>query len=105
MGTHPLQYKFVAYHAKNPIVYKCFDRFTRRMIEQGAKHGSPWLLMNRIRWELEVEVDSNEHFKIPNGYFAFYSRLWEYHNPEHAGFFRKRDLEHTLNFEWVTVKK
>lgn len=90
--TDLIQIHFEEFHRKNPEVYRLWDRFTRRMIARGFRHGSASLITERIRWETSVETDG-EPVKINNNYRSKYSRLWERNNPQHAGFFRKRELQ------------
>ena len=72
----PQEVLFWEYHEDNPDIYRLFDRYAVIAIEKGHKKLSPWLIVNRIRWEQHVIVRSNTPFKIANDYIAYYSRLW-----------------------------
>ena len=99
--------KFVKFEAANPHVYDFFKFFTKQAIRGGHRHLSPWLIMNRVRWETEIETKSADGFKISNHHFAYYSRMFMYENPKYEGFFTTKtmanetEIEHWLanNFE------
>jgi len=84
--------KWLAWHKANPQVYELFVRFTLSAINRGHSKLSAWLIINRIRWETVVETQG-EDFKISNDSIAYYSRLFMYHYPEYAGFFRIKPLK------------
>lgn len=84
---------FWAFHERHPEVYALFDRFTRELIKAGYQHGSAKAVCERLRWETSFQ--SEGPVKINNNFTSRYARLWEYHNPEHRGFFRTRALNPT----------
>jgi len=83
---------FKKYHDDNPHVYGLFDRFTRVVLSAGRHHYSARAIFDRIRWHTEIETKSDDIFKISNNHSPYYSRLWEYNNPEYAGFFITKKL-------------
>jgi len=83
---------FTKFEAANPHVYDFFKFFTKVAIRKGHKHLSPWLIMNRVRWETEIETVSEDGFKISNNHFAYYSRMFMYENPKHNGFFATKEM-------------
>jgi hypothetical protein len=67
---------FWLYHQDNPDIYRLFKRYAAVAINNGHRKLSPWLIINRIRWEQEVMIKTDEAFKISNKYIAYYSRMW-----------------------------
>lgn len=87
-----IQEDFDVFHRENPHVFQFFDLFARQMMARGFTHGSAKLILERIRWELHVEQQSDKPPKLNNNYSSRYARLWEDTFPEYRGFFRKRKL-------------
>ena len=82
-----------AWHRMNPEVWKKFEEYTLEAIHSGnRRHYSHWAIVNRIRWNREIETQGGE-FKIPNDYIAFYARLFHVKHPEYDGFFRTKKLK------------
>ena len=93
-----IQSNFEDFHAQNPKVYAMFHRFARQLLDAGYKRGSSSLIFERIRWETMFRSAEPGPVKINNNYRSRYSRLWEQQNPDHAGFFAKRQLtEETID--------
>lgn len=86
------KHKWWEYHKSNPKVYQYFQDFTHEAINRGAKHCSPWLIINRIRYEMFFST-TDKDFKISNDYIAFYSRLFMKWNPKHQGFFKTKPMK------------
>jgi len=84
--------KWSDYHEKNSHVYDLFCKYTFQVINSGAKHCSPWLIIGRIRWETAIKT-TDVDFKINNDYIAFYSRLFMHLNPSHDGFFHTKPMK------------
>ena len=91
----PAKKKWREWHEKNPNVYWLFKRFTFEAIEKGHEHLSPWLIINRIRWETEVAT-TGQDFKISNNFIAYYSRKFMEDYPEYDGFFRTKPMKEDL---------
>ena len=90
-----LEANFWVFHAANPVVYDLFRRFTSRAIKSGYRHFSVAMIIERIRWETNVETydpTSDDTLKINNNYKAYYARLWMRDNPGWPEFFRTRAL-------------
>lgn len=88
----PLLEKFERYHRNNPTVYALFTQFAERLVARGLRKTSAWLIMNRIRWEINVETYGDE-FKIGNDYFALYARLFIAEHPEHENLFNIKRMK------------
>ena len=84
--------KWWEWHKKNPMVYELFEKYTFNAIETGRQHYSHWAIVNRIRWDREIETQGGD-FKISNDYIGFYARLFHARHPEYNGFFRLKPLK------------
>ncbi len=84
--------KWWAWHKDNPQVWEKFKEYTLEAIHSGRKHYSHWAIINRIRWNREIETQGGE-FKISNDYICFYARLFHAKYPEHGDFFRLKPLK------------
>lgn len=87
----PIDMKFEDFHRDNPLVYDLFKRFALRAIRSGYEHFSAKTIIERIRWETNIET-SDPDFKINNNYTSRYSRLFQKDFPRYSGFFRDREL-------------
>jgi hypothetical protein len=96
--------KWWAWHKLNPQVWEKFEEYTLEAVNSGRKHYSHWAIVNRIRWNREIETKGGE-FKISNDYICFYARLFHARYPEHNEFFRLKPLkEEKLMAELVTQR-
>ena len=84
--------KWWGWHKKNPQVWDKFKEYTLEAINSGRSHYSHWAIVNRIRWNREIETKGGE-FKISNDYICFYARLFHAKYPEHGDFFRLKPLK------------
>jgi len=80
------------WHKKNPQVWNKFEEYTLEAIKTGRKHYSHWAIINRIRWNREIETNGGE-FKISNDYISFYARLFHARHPDHHDFFRLKQFK------------
>ena len=80
------------WHKENPQVWGKFEEYTLEAIATGREHYSHWAIINRIRWNREIETNGGE-FKISNDYIGFYARLFHARYPEHKDFFRLKQLK------------
>tara|TARA_R100000988_G_scaffold57008_1_gene28481 strand:+ start:365 stop:724 length:360 start_codon:yes stop_codon:yes gene_type:complete len=81
----------IAFHKKNPDVWKLFVHFTKQMIDKGYEHYSVNAIFERIRWEKDVGGDGVNSFKLNNNYRAFYARRFMNMYKQYEGFFRIRE--------------
>ena len=84
--------KWWAWHKENPKVWQKFEEYTFQAIQSGRKKYSQWAIINRIRWDREIETQGGD-FKISNDYIGFYARLFHARHPEYNGFFRLKSLK------------
>lgn len=94
--------RFARFHHENPVVYTLFKQFAMRIVQRGLRKTSAWLIMNRIRWEINVETYGDE-FKICNDYFAPYARMFIAEHPEHRDLFNIKRMKpgNEPNPEWL----
>jgi len=84
--------KWWEWHKNNPQVYEKFKLYTFDAISSGRKNYSHWAIINRIRWNAEIETSGGD-FKISNDYICFYARLFHAQFPEYDGFFKLKPLK------------
>ena len=83
---HQRKLEWWQWHRDNPHVWKLFEKYTFDAIDSGLTSYSHWFIVNRIRWDFEVETKSGE-FKFSNNHIALYARLFHAYHPEHSEFF------------------
>ena len=94
--------KWWEWHKENPQVWDKFKEYTFDAIGSGRRHYSHWAIVNRIRWNKEIET-SGEDFKISNDYISFYARLFHAKYPEYDGFFKLTGITHSVEgTDWMT---
>ena len=79
------------YHRENPLIWEYFERFAFEAVNKRHKKISHWLIINRIRWEVNI-VTTGEDFKISNDHIAFYARLWKAKHPAHKDLFTTKRM-------------
>ena len=84
--------KWWEWHKQNPMVYELFEKYTFDAITSGRNHYSHWAIINRIRWDREIETQGGD-FKISNDYIGFYARLFHARHPQYDGFFKLKQLK------------
>jgi hypothetical protein len=99
VGTTPaldsLQHKnkaaFEEYHAANPQVYRRLRAKAFALLATGKRKYGINTLIEVLRWEHDMSIDTTDEFKINNNHAPFYARLLMETNPELEGFFNLRD--------------
>jgi hypothetical protein len=84
--------RFIEFHEKNPIVYKKFVEYTKKIIDRGFERYSAWTIINVIRWEQDLETKGNA-FRINNDFIALYARMLVNRNSWFKGFFNLREMK------------
>tara|TARA_E500000081_G_scaffold98253_1_gene99324 strand:+ start:97 stop:372 length:276 start_codon:yes stop_codon:yes gene_type:complete len=87
-----LKRKWWQWHNENPHIYEAFEKYSLYAISRGKQKLSAWLIINRLRWDTEVETTGGE-FKISNDFIAYYARLFMAYNPEYEGFFNVKKMK------------
>lgn len=84
--------RFIEFHEKNPVVYKKFVAYTKKIIQRGFERYSAWTIINVIRWEQDLETKGNS-FRINNDFIALYARMLVNKNAWFKGFFNLREMK------------
>lgn len=85
--------KFRLFHEQNPQVYKLWDAYTKEALAKGVKRIGSQMIMERIRWEQKININTNDDFKLNDHLVPYYARLWMEKNPEYPKFFNTRKVE------------
>lgn len=95
--TKPLEERYNEWVLENIHVYELFCKFTLQAISSGKKKISHWLIVNRLRWEVEIETKSlcaeDKEYKISNDYIAFLARDFIKDYPEHDEIFNLKQMK------------
>jgi hypothetical protein len=91
-ALHERKLKWWNWHKDNPEVWEKFKDYTFEAINSGRNKYSQWAIINRIRWNSEIETKGGE-FKISNDYICFYARLFHAKFPQHDSFFTVKPLK------------
>ena len=83
---------FEDFHERNPDVYKLFKQYVRELYDKGKRKMSSKLIINRIRWEIYMETDSDDCFRINDAYTAYYVRLFAEDFPAYKNLFNYRRI-------------
>lgn len=85
--------EFQKFHARNPQVYELFRKLAWQVKRAGRKKYSAWTLINRIRWDFDIQTKGSQ-FKISNDFIALYARLLVTHETEaFKHFFKLRPMK------------
>lgn len=85
-----LRLDFIKYHKENPHIWQLLKRFAFEAKNAGVTKIGISLLIERIRWEVQVVVKSKDGYKINNNHRAFYARRLMRKFPELASLFEIR---------------
>jgi len=84
--------RFWEYHRAHPEVFEAFCARAREMRDAGRKRYSAWGIVQRIRWEHDIQ-QGTESFKINNDFIGLFSRLLVHVDPSFEGFFQHRAMK------------
>lgn len=82
--------KWRAFHARNPQVYELLRAKALYAVRRGHKRLGLRTIWEALRWDLTVQVDSADDFKLNDHYTPFYARELMAREPELAGVFEVR---------------
>lgn len=83
---------FKKYHADHPDIYRNFKKYSFMMLGRGRKRYSAKCIIERIRWDYDMEY-SDKEFKISNSMTSFYVRFLIWNHEEFAGFFQLKKVK------------
>lgn len=75
-GTGKLEKAFWSFHYANPQVYKLLVHYAKQW-RLRHHHCSINFLFERVRWQMNLKVQSTDIFRLNNNHRAFYARLIE----------------------------
>lgn len=87
-----IQESFEQFHRDNPQVYVEFKAFLRELYRAGIRKTSAKLIINRVRWERQIQTKSNDEFRINDAFSSRYARLFCEEYPAYASMFNQREL-------------
>jgi hypothetical protein len=82
--------RFHKFDQANPRFWNLFQRFAFEVINAGRDHYSADAIFHRIRWHVNIELNSTEPVKVNNDYAAHYARKFHDNYPQHSAFFELR---------------
>jgi len=81
--------RFAIFHRANLHFYELFCRFADR-VAQMRDHYSARAIFHRVRWEVDVELHSEDSLKLNNDYSPYYARMYLATHPGVGDFFQLR---------------
>ena len=91
MQLNDLETRFAEFDQANPLVYRLFKAYARKIQNTGRNKYSAWTIVNVIRWEEDLRTVGDD-FKINNDYIALYARKLVEECPDFDGFFMLREM-------------
>lgn len=92
-----LEERYNTWVVENIHVYELFCEFAIKAIQSGKKKISHWLIVNRLRWEVEIETKGtcyqDKDFKISNDYIAFLARDFMKDYPQYGEVFTIKQMK------------
>lgn len=83
--------KFAEFDATHPEIFQLYEKFAVQLkYAGGRKHGSSQQIIERIRWDSQVNPERDGGFKISHWYRTLYALKLIAVRPEFKGFFRFR---------------
>ena len=82
---------FKEYHLARPDILNSFKEFANKMYSTGRLRYSGKCIMERIRWEHDLNYSDSE-FKISNSMTSFYVRLLIWNEPRYLDFFQLKKV-------------
>lgn len=83
---------FRKFHKENQKVYDMFKEQVFRAMRKGRDKFSANAIINWIRWEVALQVKTEDEYKINNNFSSRYARLFVEDHPEYGYMFNFRDL-------------
>ena len=84
------QARFDTFDANHPEVWHYFVQFAKQLLDAGQTRGSAEQIIQRIRWEIDVNKKRDEGFKINNYFRSYYAKKLKATDPQFATFFETR---------------
>lgn len=68
--------RFKEFHAANPEVWRLFQRFALEAANAGHSRYGIAMVMERIRWHVDIETKGGTAVKLNNDFRAYYARMF-----------------------------
>jgi len=81
---------FAKFHRKNPQVWRMFCDYASRARRAGRTVYSARTIISVLRFELDLETDTDEPVKINDHFSPYYGRMYLATHPEAGDFFQLR---------------
>jgi len=88
----PIEARFLIHHLNNPDVYQLFKKFAYQVKNGSFERYGCNAICERIRWHIDVELNTEESFKMPSEYVSLYARMMMLSDPNLRDFFHTRRL-------------
>ena len=83
---------FNIFDRENPEVYTLFKSFCFEVLNRGKQKYSARAIMERLRWELDLNPRGSDIYKINDHTIPYYARKFLAEPPQHGSFFEIRKL-------------
>ncbi len=94
-APHTIYESFMAFHQKNPRVYRELVQLARRLKAKGVAQMGIGMLYEVLRYRTALRT-AGDPFKLNNSYRSYYARLIMLDEPDLAGCFELRELNEPL---------
>lgn len=81
--------RFFKFHESNPKIFDLYKRFALELKQSGRVRYSSMMILQRIRWHVEVETNDTE-FKVNNNHAPCYARLLMLYDSHYRKVFKRR---------------
>jgi hypothetical protein len=98
-----IQKRFLKFHADNPHIYAALVILARQATRRGKRKWSIDVLFGALRFQIQVQVESDEPFKLNNDFRSRYARLLMDQEPDLAGMFEIRILRRSKGIKKKTA--
>lgn len=82
--------KWRQYHEANPVVFAYLENLCRELRKAGVTRTGMTLLFGRLRWDMAIQTQRTDQFKLNENYACFYARELMRVHPEWGGMFELR---------------
>lgn len=87
-----IQTAFNEFHANNPRIYELYKEQVYRAVRMKREKVSSKTILGWIRWEVGINVKTDDVFKINDAYTSRYARLFIKEHPQYEYMFNFREL-------------
>lgn len=87
-----IQDAFIEFHRKNRKVYDLFVEQVIRAVRLNKTMVSSKAIINWIRWEVSLNINTKDSYKINDAFTPHYARLFMKEYPQYADMFEVREL-------------